>query len=508
MTSRRSSASDVPQLIVGGCEFREIPLKSLSSQGSYLRRQTEPTGERPELRADESGLGQGAASMRTQKRRAKQLRDVNLEDEPAMAERQLRFVHASDLHLEQPLHGVTEVPEHLRALFLDAALSAAEKVFDTVVEEEADFLLLSGHVLHLRAGGARAIEFLWKQFCRLRDHGIAVYWCDSGRDKIEQWPAAVPLPPNVNWFASEHVERITHRHPDGKDDRRDVIIYGMGTAPKPSEWDEFKHTGDPYAIAMAHTEEPLDPKWLDGSIDYWALGGRHSRENLGRNRQIHFCGSPQGRRPTETGPHGCAVVDVDYRGATQRHTVTSDIVRWHEERIELPMHVDSHGLLRIMRDRMHALAEVVGGRQTLVTWKLSDGDQTADTSADLLASRLRQGQLTGEVLDAVRREYGLDVPGIWSLTLELEPPDVLPAGWYEEDTVLGDLLRLVQTYQEDESLELATEPWKEESELGDWLRDAIRDVHPTERTRLLRQVAILGVDVMRGDRVLSDEFVP
>ena len=38
-----------------------------------------------------------------------------------MAGRQLRFVHASDLHLEQPLHGVTEVPDHLRDLFLDAA---------------------------------------------------------------------------------------------------------------------------------------------------------------------------------------------------------------------------------------------------------------------------------------------------------------------------------------------------------------------------------------------------
>ena len=67
-----------------------------------------------------------------------------------MAGRQLRFVHASDLHLEEPLHGVTEVPDHLRDLFLDAATLAAERVFDTVVEEEADFLLLSGDVLQMR----------------------------------------------------------------------------------------------------------------------------------------------------------------------------------------------------------------------------------------------------------------------------------------------------------------------------------------------------------------------
>ena len=38
-----------------------------------------------------------------------------------------RFVHASDFHLEQPLCGVTDVPDHLRELFLEAPYAAAAR---------------------------------------------------------------------------------------------------------------------------------------------------------------------------------------------------------------------------------------------------------------------------------------------------------------------------------------------------------------------------------------------
>ena len=105
----------------------------------------------------------------------------------------------------------------------------------------------------------------------------------------------------------------------------------------------------------------------------------------------------------------------------------------------------------------------------------------------------------------MRNEFGMEVPGIWSLSLEAEPPTILPSGWYEEDTVLGDLLRLVQQYQEDENAELALEPLPKNHELNERLAADLLHVHAAQRERLLRQVAILGVDVMRGDRVLADE---
>ena len=67
-----------------------------------------------------------------------------------MSTRPFRFVHASDFHLEQPLMGVAEVPDHLRDLFLDAPYTAAGKLFEAVLAEDADFVVLSGDMLHPR----------------------------------------------------------------------------------------------------------------------------------------------------------------------------------------------------------------------------------------------------------------------------------------------------------------------------------------------------------------------
>ena len=47
-----------------------------------------------------------------------------------------------DLHLELPPFGVTEVPDHLRELFLESSYLSAERVFETVLAEEAEWRLV------------------------------------------------------------------------------------------------------------------------------------------------------------------------------------------------------------------------------------------------------------------------------------------------------------------------------------------------------------------------------
>ncbi len=74
--------------------------------------------------------------------------------------RPFQFVHASDLHLERPPSGVEEVPDHLKRLFIDAAYRAAEKVFDTAVTSQADFLLLVGDILDPDLAGPARLRVL------------------------------------------------------------------------------------------------------------------------------------------------------------------------------------------------------------------------------------------------------------------------------------------------------------------------------------------------------------
>ena len=78
----------------------------------------------------------------------------SISDQPARnGKPTLRLVHASDLHLEQPLYGLAEIPDHLRDLLIHAPYHAAEQVFETALAEDADAVLLAGDVLDVDRAG-------------------------------------------------------------------------------------------------------------------------------------------------------------------------------------------------------------------------------------------------------------------------------------------------------------------------------------------------------------------
>ena len=122
----------------------------------------------------------------------------------------IRFLHASDFHLEQPLYGLTSVPEHLRELVLDGPYLAATRVFDNAILEHVDFVVLSGDILDPLHAGPRALAFLLEQFERLRERDIRVYWAGGQLDSPDAWPATVPLPSNVRLFQTSRLEERTH----------------------------------------------------------------------------------------------------------------------------------------------------------------------------------------------------------------------------------------------------------------------------------------------------------
>jgi hypothetical protein len=223
-------------------------------------------------------------------------------------------------------------------------------------------------------------------------------------------------------------------------------------------------------------------------------------------RCAQYAGSPQGRSPEETDVHGCTLVDVDDAGIVSRQVIPTDVVRWHSERLELPDHMDKPSLLRYLRDRTRQLGHAHADKLLIVSWRVADSDQLTDTRSDQLAAQLRQSDLSQEFLATLRTEFGMCVPGVWTESLSADTPVVYPAGWYEEDTVLGDLLRAVQRFQttKDEIVEL--DGWDADTPLSPELIGALQISGAADREKVLRHVAALGVDLLRGDRVLSEEL--
>ena len=94
----------------------------------------------------------------------------------------IKFIHAADLHLDQPISGLSELPAHLRSGLSNAPYAAAQKIFDLAIAERVDFVLLCGDLYDSDSASARAFAFLLTQFQRLAEKNIHVYWCGGESD--------------------------------------------------------------------------------------------------------------------------------------------------------------------------------------------------------------------------------------------------------------------------------------------------------------------------------------
>jgi hypothetical protein len=422
-----------------------------------------------------------------------------------MSGRPLRFVHASDFHLEMPLQGVVEVPEHLREAFCDAPYTAARRVFDAALAEEAQFLVLSGDLLDPGRAGLRGPLFLVEQFSRLAEQGVAVYWAGGEVDPPEAWPATFPLPQNVHLFPRGRTGQFVHT-PDGTPLVR--LVGQSRDGPRPLRPERFEP--DPaglttIAVANGHIEAAAPP---DRGICYWALGGRPDRATLpgapaavaggaptavagGSPTAVHWPGSPQGCRPSETGIHGCTLVELDENGHARTSLLPTDAIRWLDERLTLDENAGRKEIEAALHQRMCALREAAPKVDLLVAWTLAgSGPWVAE---------LRHGPLATELLTALRSEYGSATPAAWSVSLEAEPAEALPAALYEQETILGDFLRGVRQYEVNPAEPLELETYLAEAHVAGALAAAVSIPDHEARRRVLRDAALLGAELLGAE---------
>ncbi len=343
----------------------------------------------------------------------------------------LRFLHASDLRLEQPPQGLAEIPEHLRDFFIEAPHRAATAVFDAAIAEKVDFLLLAGGVLDLASPTPRDIHFLITQFQRLEAKGIPVYWAGGADDLPDRWPGGLPLPDNVHFFRTNRVESVFPQ----PENRTGPVVMGISGRAKIHAPDFAPPAGTKAAIAIALGEfeaEELEKQ----NIHYWAFGGRHDRHSILKPPKSGcWPGSPQGRRPSETGPHGCLLVEIDARLQPNTRFLVTDVLRYHTETLRLQNPIAPEELERRLLARTSRILAENGGRPFLIEWQITaPGPAMPQQVVDQFTRRLRQ-------------EFAERDPWAWTTRIEWQPPSEYPEAWYEEDSLLGEFLRAAKNYQ-------------------------------------------------------------
>jgi DNA repair exonuclease SbcCD nuclease subunit len=397
----------------------------------------------------------------------------------------IRLVHASDFHLEMPVYGLAEVPDHLRELLIEAPYHAAEQVFETALAEDVDAVLLAGDILNVDRAGPPAIVLLLDQFARLAERKIAIYWAGGAVDTPDSWPRSIALPSNVHVFPIGHVES----HDLTRAGQTIARVQGT-SCPEGGTVDARGFHRDAhglFTIGVAYGTN--DSAGHEGDrVHYMALGGRHLQQTVDEQPGIaHFCGSPQGRGPQETGPHGCTVVTIDETSRAKIKFVATDTIRWIEQSLEVTATTKQEQLHDRLVERVEKLQAQHPGVDLFIRWNIRGNGP--------LVNRLRPNSLADELLVDLRRRFGQRSPVAWSASITCDSALSVPAEWYDQETCLGDFLRVVREFEMHET-PFDLQPFLPPN-VRDELLESIAHVEGAEANKeLLSRAAKLGVDLL------------
>ncbi|WP_294643998.1 DNA repair exonuclease [uncultured Aureimonas sp.] len=247
-----------------------------------------------------------------------------------------RFLHAADIHLDSPLHGLSRY----EGLPVDEIRSATRSAFDNMVQraldEALDFVVIAGDLFDGDWKDMGTGLYFARAMGRLNQAGIPAFVLAGNHDAASVVSRTVPWPPNVRLFNSRRPE--THRLPG-----LSVAVHGQSfaTAAVTENLVLGYPLAEPHAfnIGMLHTalagrrgHENYAPCSLEDlqarGYQYWALGHVHEFEVVCEDPHVVFPGNVQGRTIRETGPKGAVIVTVEDGEVAGLERVELDVVRW------------------------------------------------------------------------------------------------------------------------------------------------------------------------------------
>jgi len=297
-----------------------------------------------------------------------------------------RFVHAADLHLDTPFQGIGQVNPAVQAALRDASLDAFDRLIDLCIDEEAAFLLLAGDLYDGADRGVRAQLRVRAGLERLSALGIQTFIIHGNHDPMNGWSAIRAWPPGVHIFSSTDVEQREAI----QDGVTLATIYGM-SYPKRDVTENLalRYRRDPLAqgiqIGLLHgtvgavTEhDAYSPCELNDlravGLDYWALGHIHTRRILNQGQPwVVYPGNLQGRslKPSEQGPKGAYVVEVDGQIVTAPRFVALDNIRFLAVDLAITDLIDLAAVRTALNERVESLRVENAGRGLLLRAHLS-----------------------------------------------------------------------------------------------------------------------------------------
>lgn len=412
----------------------------------------------------------------------------------------MKLVHAADLHLDSPLHGLVRYEGAPVERIRGSTRRALQNLVSLCLEQDARLLLIAGDLYDGTWRDHSTALFFTEQMARLRAVDCRVVWVRGNHDAQSRLTGHLR--------PGSHVLELPHDRPGTERfEELGVAVHGQGFSRADLTDDLLAAypvpVGDLLNIGLLHTaltgragHALYAPCSLERLVaqgyDYWALGHVHQREELCREPWVVFPGNLQGRHARETGPKGATVITVDGGRITEVRPVALDVMRWERAEVDVTLAKNLDDVLDAVSGRLDELSLRADGRLCAVRVVLAG------------RSPMHTGLLREQSgLDLGVRELAHGVGELWieKVKLATEPPRDLDALAERDDAVGGVLAALHRLREEPRALsEFAELVAPMTAKLPPELRGLVLPSEPGALAELSRDVEqIVLSELLEGD---------
>ncbi|MCW3004909.1 MAG: metallophosphoesterase [Conexibacter sp.] len=248
----------------------------------------------------------------------------------------MKLVHAADIHLDSPMHGLAAYDTAPVGELRLATRVALRNLVDLTIAERADVLLIAGDLYDGDWDDYATGALFVREAQRLAEAGVRVALVTGNHDARSRITRSLRLPDNVSVLPVDAPGTVVYED-------LGLAVHGQGYATQ-AVLDDLSAAYPPplgglLNVGLLHTSadgrpghERYAPCRVDRlaahGYDYWALGHVHERELLHADPPILFPGCLQGRHVRETGPKGATVVVAGSAGQLELTEHVLDHVRW------------------------------------------------------------------------------------------------------------------------------------------------------------------------------------
>ncbi|SAL73989.1 metallophosphoesterase [Caballeronia peredens] len=254
----------------------------------------------------------------------------------------MRFIHAADIHLDSPLHGLAAYADAPAEMLRSASREAFAKLVDIAVEEAVDFMVIAGDLYDGTWRDYNTGIFFCREMGRLRRAGIPVYVLFGNHDAESEMTTQLQLPDNVYTFSTRKPQTFRidglkvalHGHSFREKAVTTNLVtaypapvegyFNIGVLHTALEGSSMHATYAPCSIAELHAKQ----------YHYWALGHVHEYAIWQEASTIVFPGNLQGRNIRETGRRGAVIVSVSETEEVSVERLFIDVLRWESVTVD------------------------------------------------------------------------------------------------------------------------------------------------------------------------------